>query len=245
MNVRVPEEIASDGGSQFVSSEFKEFCELWGIDQRISSSYFPHSNTRAEVGVKTVKRMIRDNLGADGSLESVKFARALLEYRNTPDRDTGRSPAQVVFGRQVRDFLPVAPGKYKPRADWLLTQEQREKALARRHRDKGAELARGTQDHLPLEPGTVVMVQNQVGRSANKWDKSGVVVAERGNSQYQVKLDGSGRVTLRNRAFLKRIVPFGVARRVQGLQKEVQPRVNCLKSDKSELCKEFHVGDKS
>ena len=86
--------------------------------------------------------------------------------------------------------------------------EQSELALARRHRAKGEELARGTRDHLPLLPGTVVLVQNQVGKNAKKWDKSGVVLADKGHSQYQVRLDGSGRVTLRNRSFLKRIVPY-------------------------------------
>ena len=89
-----------------------------------------------------------------------------------------------------------------------MTMEQRELALAKRHRAKGEELARGTKEHTPLAPGTVVLVQNQVGPSANRWDKSGLVVADCGNSQYRVKLDGSGRITLRNRAFLKRIVPF-------------------------------------
>ena len=182
-----------------MSEEMKTFCKTWGIRQRISSAYFPHSNTRAEVGVKTLKRMLRDNMGAGGSLDSIKFARALLEYRNTPDRDTGRSPAQVVFGRQVRDFVPVQPGKYQPRKEWLLTQEQREVALSKRHRVKGAELALGTRDHLPLVPGTVVLIQNQVEPRARKWDKSGVVVADMGHSQYKVRVDGSGRVTLRNR----------------------------------------------
>ncbi len=80
--------------------------------------------------MKTLKRMLRDNMGTGGSVDSIRFARALLEYRNTPDRDTGRSPAQVIFGRQVRDFVPVQPGKYCPRKEWLLTQEQRETALS-------------------------------------------------------------------------------------------------------------------
>ena len=75
----VPEEIASDGGPQFVSEEFRSFCESWGIHQRVSLAYFPHSDTRAEVGVKTIKRMLRDNLGRDGALDSAAF-RALLKY---------------------------------------------------------------------------------------------------------------------------------------------------------------------
>ena len=81
-----------------------------------------------------MKRMLRHNMGAGGASDSKTFAKAILEYRNTPDRDTGRSPAQVVYGRQLRDFVPVQPGKYRPRAEWLLTMEQRELALAKRHR---------------------------------------------------------------------------------------------------------------
>lgn len=93
-----------------------------------------------------------------------------------------------------------------------MTQEQREVALSKRHRIKGAELALGTKDHLPLVPGMVVMIQNQVGPRARKWDKSGVVVADMGHSQYKVRVDGSGRITLRNRSFLKRIVPYSQVR---------------------------------
>ena len=42
-----------------------------------------------------MKRMIRAKLGPGGTLDRDKFSRVLLAYRNTPDGDTGRSPAQV------------------------------------------------------------------------------------------------------------------------------------------------------
>ena len=118
--------------------------KVWGIRHRQSSAMNPHSNTRAELGVKSMKRLIRNNVGVEGAFDTVKMGRALLQYRNTPDRDTGRSPAQAVFGRMIRDFLPVLRNGYKPRKEWLLMADQREQALSRRHISKKVELERGT-----------------------------------------------------------------------------------------------------
>ena len=49
-----------------------------------------------------------------------------------------------------------------------------------------------------------MIVQNQTGHSPKKWDRSGVVVETKSNDQYVVKMSGSGRLTLRNRRFLKK-----------------------------------------
>lgn len=188
----VPEVLTSNGGSQFVSKETQDFLDIWGIKHRLNSAYNPHGNTRAELGVKSMKRLIRDNLGPGGSLDNTAFSRALLTYRNTTDPDTGRSLAQVIFGRSIRDFIPVGYGNYKPRKEWLLTQQEREKALAKRHLATKEALTKGTKTQIPLTPGTMVTIQNQRGPRQNKWDHLGVVVESLGNSQYKVKVDGSG-----------------------------------------------------
>ncbi len=72
------------------------------------SAYHAPSNGRAEVAVKSVKRALRDNTGQDGRLDTDTFARALLLLRNTPDRDTGTSPAEllILFGCQLCNALP-------------------------------------------------------------------------------------------------------------------------------------------
>ena len=58
------------------------------------------------MAVKSVKRALRDNTGKDGRLDGDKFARSILLLRNTPDRDTGKSPAEMLLGRKLRDALP-------------------------------------------------------------------------------------------------------------------------------------------
>ena len=81
--------------------------KLYGIRHRVSSVANAHSNCRAELGVKTMKCMIRDNTSIGGKFNNSAFSRAFLQYWNTRDRDTGKSPAEFLLGRQLRDYLPI------------------------------------------------------------------------------------------------------------------------------------------
>ena len=183
-------EVASDGGPEYMAAATQRFMKDWGVHHRLSSAYFAHSNQRAELGVKSAKRMLRDNVSNTGTLDTDKFRRALLTHRNTPDRDTGVSPAQVVFGRPIRDFIPIKPGLYQPRQEWLLTRERRELALSRRHVVQEKRLTEHTKTLPKLKVSDVVMIQNQSGPHPLKWDKSGMVVEVLPFDQYRVKMDG-------------------------------------------------------
>ena len=138
----------------------------------------------------------------------IQFLRALLLHRNTPDRDTGLSPAQVIFGRTIRNFFPVQPERLKMHPEWRITMEQRERALAKRHARRGKDLQEHTRALAPLQVGQVVLIQNQSGNNPRRWQKSGRVVEVLPFDQYRVKLDGTGRSSLRNRKFLRPITPF-------------------------------------
>ena len=110
----IAEELVSDGGPEFMTAFTQQFLRDWGVAHRLSSVAYPHSNTRAEIGVKSAKRMIMENTGPQGDVDIPAFQRAMLTYRNTPTPLDKRSPAEIVFGRQIRDFVPVMPGKYEP-----------------------------------------------------------------------------------------------------------------------------------
>ena len=74
----VPLEISSDGGPEFVSNATQTFFRRWGVKHRLSSAYNPQSNGRAEVAVKSAKRLLRSNTGPSGSLDTDRFLRAML-----------------------------------------------------------------------------------------------------------------------------------------------------------------------
>ena len=152
--------------------------------------------------------MVRDSLGPGGTLDTDALARALLAHRNTPDSVTGLSPAQVIFGRALRDFLSCSPNKYLPRTEWRINADQRELAHAKRHVKTQEKLASGSKQLPSLIVGDCVSVQDQSGNTPRRWSKTGIVLEVSGHDSYLIKIHGSNRITKRNRQFLRKIQPF-------------------------------------
>ena len=202
----IAEIMSSDGAKVFTSDAMKTFCANWGVTQRISSAYYPQSNKRAEVGVKSAKRLIMDNLTTMGTLDSDKFARAVLIHRNSPDPETGFSPAEVVYGRPMRDHLPIT--SLKPRATWQEIADKREQAFKKRHYSKCESLNKNTAPLKKLLTGQNVYIQDQAGPNPTRWSKSGTIVEVLPYDSYVVKVHGSNKVTQRNRKFLRAFTPF-------------------------------------
>ena len=100
----VPKEIVSDRGSDMESKEFADFCSDLGIRRTFTAPYHHQSNT-VERANRTIINMLR-TLCADEPKKWPTFLSAvLLAYRNSKHSSIGSSPAEVMFGFQLR--LPV------------------------------------------------------------------------------------------------------------------------------------------
>ncbi len=99
----IPDTLTSDGSPEFSSHTTRRFLVDWGVHHRTASAYRPHANCRAEVAVKTIKRLLAGNTGPGGALTD-QFHKALLQYRNSPDPETNMSPAACLFRRPTRDL---------------------------------------------------------------------------------------------------------------------------------------------
>jgi hypothetical protein len=146
-----------------------------------------------------MKRTLLENVSSiSGDINTDKAVRAIITHRNTPSQDTGVSPAEVLFGHKLRDRLP---NKFqKTRRDWHSIDKARKnkiKEKSKRDKPSGRVLR-------PLKIGDAVRIQNQVGNHPKKWSSTGKVVEVRPHRQYKVVKDGTRRVTLRNRKFLRK-----------------------------------------
>ena len=153
--------------------------------------------------------MIRTNLSQSGSLDTDKMTRALLQHRNTPCALTGLSPAQILFGRVLRDFLPLQPGKFIPRKEWRMAADSRAAAYSKRVMDKAITLTNHSKALSPLSLGQEVLVQdqNKASRTHKQWTRTGIIVHVGKYDDYQVRLHGSRLLTKRHRQFLRPIKP--------------------------------------
>ena len=86
---------------------------------------------------------------------------------------------------------------------WRGAWKSKENALKERYVKTLEDLNEHARPLAPLRHGDRVLIQNQRGRYPKKWDNSGTIVETKPNDQYVVKVSGSGRLTIRNRRFLR------------------------------------------
>ena len=124
----IPDELVSDNGPQFASSEFKKFADSWSFRHTTSSPGYPQSNGKAEQAVQTVKRIFR-KCKETGQSEYL----ALLEWRNTPSEGMTYSPAERLLGRQCKTMMPATTKSLEPR---FTSDKDKEELMKRKEKQK-------------------------------------------------------------------------------------------------------------
>ena len=190
----IPSVIYSDGGPQFMSQEFQDFCDRNFIKHIASSPYYPQSNGIAENAVKQMKKLVHCVWSSDkGTTRAEEWTKAILTYCNTPKRPHGKSPAQLLYGRDLRDLTPAPLTSYMP--------PHRAAVIRRLQSVQAHQEAMEKEDRLkPLKVGDTVAVQD---KATGEWNQQGKVTKTgRNNREYYVQLD-DGPVVHRNRKFFK------------------------------------------
>ena len=235
MTFGVPEEISSDGGPEFTAHITKQFLTQWDVRHRISSAHYAQSNGRAEVAVKAAKRLLRSNIGQSGSLNPDNFLRAMLQLRNTPDRECQFSPAEIIFGRPIRDAFSFCNrteifSNPNVQSRWRKAWSRKEDSLQKRFVRWSGRYNQRTKPLRPLRVGDRCLIQNQIGPHKRRWDRSVLVVEVQPHEKYTIKIDGTGRLTTRNRRFIRLFRPASTATPDLGNSFFRIPRESCTPS---------------
>ena len=98
----LPDTVVTDNGTCFVSSEFEQFISENSIHHWKIAPYHPASKGLAERALQILKQGLKKI--KNGSMEEI-LARLLFNYRITPQSTTGASPAQLLFGRNLKSHL--------------------------------------------------------------------------------------------------------------------------------------------
>lgn len=207
----VPDILWSDGGPQFTSNMFNNFAVQWGFKHQTSSLRYPQSNGKIEATVKSMKKLLAASWH-NQHLNEEKLCGALLQYRNTPSRKDGLSPAQKLFGHPIQDTLPAHRRSFAP--EWQKSIEEAEQQATETMKDAKASYDAHTHSLPDIHIGSNVALQNQ---QTKLWDIYGRVVTIGPHRRYHVKTKG-GRILVRNRRFLRHRVPASLQSRTPSPQ---------------------------
>ncbi|KAF2892182.1 hypothetical protein ILUMI_13991, partial [Ignelater luminosus] len=149
----VPQQVVSDGETQFTSREFANFSKQWQFKHIVASPTHSQSNGMAERHVQTAGNLVKK------AIEDKKdLYLALLQLRNTPIFGT-ISPCEILMSRAARNLLlPVKCNKLKPHI--INSTEYRRHIRHNQGRQSYYyNFKRGARELPPVKPNTKVLVQ--------------------------------------------------------------------------------------
>lgn len=180
----LPKEFLLDNGPPFNSRELKSWVESHGIKYKNTTPLNPTENGLVERKMAGINKV-----AAIARLEKKSFEEALSEYvmnYNTwPHHSTKIPPAELMFGRAVRGFLPNLKTETRQRSD----TEFRKRDMEIKMRRNQIEDRKRHAGERTIEIGDKVLVHQQ------KYDKADTVYK---NRFFEVIEIVGGRLTLRD-----------------------------------------------
>ena len=188
----IPEELVSDNGTQFKSTWFEDFTAKYGFRHTTSSPRHHQANGAAESGVHISKRILKQE---DPFL-------ALMAYRATPIPATGRTPSELIMGRQIRTTLPSMTKALEPKLPCHAAVKKSDAKTKKSYRES-FDRRNGTRELPPLQPGDWVRTKLDTEK---QWTTEAKIV-DKDQSPRSYIIGSGGRRLRRNRRYLRRIPP--------------------------------------
>ncbi len=104
----IPDIVKSDNGPPFSGHEFAAYADAKGFQHQKIAPLWPAANGKAEGFMRTLSKTVKTS-SIEGKNWKQDIQQFLLQYRATPHSTTGKSPAELLFGRPIKTKLPNIP----------------------------------------------------------------------------------------------------------------------------------------
>jgi len=139
----VPAHLTSDQGAQFTSALWARLCDVIGTHHNTTTAYHPQSNSLVERDHRRLKDAFKARMAAADWPQHLSWV--LLDIKNAPKEDTGKSTAQMVYGTSLTLPAQLAFGEELP-VDKILRDLSNAAPIPIRHGQREA----------PTEPPTAL-----------------------------------------------------------------------------------------
>ncbi|XP_055634225.1 uncharacterized protein K02A2.6-like [Toxorhynchites rutilus septentrionalis] len=197
----IPSFLKADNAPQISSDceEFNEFCSTNGIKLLNTIPYWPQSNGEVERQNRSILKRLRisQELGKDWRNELRLY---LLTYHSSKHPTTGKSQAELMFGRQIKSKLPTI-------SSFLEDEGVRERDAVIKEKGKEYSDRRRQAKESNIKEGDVVLAKRM--RKANKLDteftNEEFVVQRKEGTDTVIQSKATGKQYRRSSAHLKKI----------------------------------------
>lgn len=197
-----PVSITVDNGRQFVSEEFRSFCEECNIIVYNTVPYWPQMNGEVERQNRDIMKRLKIS-----TLEKKDIKESLMEYllmyNSTPHSSTGKSPSELFFRRLNRDKIPSIDRLESVHFDPdVYERDKIQKEKGKEYADKRRGAVEST-----LTEGDKVYIKNmdKGNKLSLNYNPTPYTVQSSNKGDVTVKNDSTGQVLRRNVVHLKRV----------------------------------------
>ncbi|KAI5707546.1 hypothetical protein M8J77_004691 [Diaphorina citri] len=167
-----PQVIISDNGSQFTSKMFKNACDTWKIKHYTTATYCPRQNPteRENQKIKNKLRMFlldeKNHKKWDENIPKILFS-----LRTSENAGTKHTPAEILFGKNLRHPLDVCQIEQNSSQDDCaeqrrVTRSQTDKMVKDNLKDYQTRYSGSSENKKELQVGQEVYVRNHALSSA-------------------------------------------------------------------------------
>nr|XP_039254390.1 uncharacterized protein K02A2.6-like [Styela clava] len=105
LSMSFPEVVKTDNGPPWQSYQVRHFMELCGIRHRKITPLWPRANAQSENFMKPLGKAIK-TATVEGKSWKQEMYKLLRNYRASPHVTTGRPPAELLYGTNIKVLLP-------------------------------------------------------------------------------------------------------------------------------------------